>query len=502
MIRWLLALVLVLVPTVAQAVLMLVDQPRLQAGEHLHLRLETRTNREEAPEVTWPRAWEVHLQLLDKQHQVEPLGRGYYQHRWQLSWQHRDAQARSGRLSLPPLRVGGRAAQPLNLELRPAPPRPEAPQPLNQPLEMFHQVERQQVYPGESLLYELVIRYRGYPREPRLSLLTFEGGQARNLDEGREQGFNQRGVHWQEARWQAILHIQDEEARVLPRYFSSRLDLPGQGRGERYEAQVPALEFQVRPLPETWPEQAAWLPAQGLELAAHWQTNPTAATQGQPQELLIQMNVVGQQAQSLPLFEPLSLPQVHMEALSEQRRNRVIDGHLVGQLEQRLLVYPLTEGSVQLPPLQLSWWNLLEEHLEKSQLSLPPLQVAALREPQKEGGDLAFERQETPPPNWGLLLALALASLLLSGLIGLAWLFYQQQPRQQLRQALRQGPSHWTHAQLLQLVKAHGLEAEAEQLLKTAARGQRIATPVIRRQLIKSSKHPASTKAALPPLNP
>ncbi|MDR9469317.1 hypothetical protein [Marinospirillum sp.] len=503
--KWLLAAVLyLLLVSPATAVLMTLDQPRITAGEKLKILVEARTSQATEPELEWPAQWEEHLQLLEKDHQAEALPRGDYQHRWFLTWQHRDAQTRSRELSLPPLRVNGRSAQRLQLQIS-ANPDPEPVQPsrrLSAPLEVDHQVERQEVYLGESLLYQLTIRYQGYPRDPRLSPLEVQGGYSRSLGDGHEEGFNQRGVHWQEARWREIVQINQLQAGIQPRYFSTRLDRSDQTGGERHEAEAPAIDFKVLPIPEAWPEETPWLPALGVSLEATWQGNTANLVPGQPVELLVELTAVGQQARSLPRFQPEDLPGVRIEPLAEHTRDRVIDGYLAGRLTQRLLVYPLQAGPLVLPPLKVYWWDTDRKRLQSSEISPPRLSIKpgqAQLERSEQPASLPIEA--TPPPDWGRILVGLLTGLLLVLLACAGWWLLRQRPASRLRRHLKEGPEYWSHRDLLHLAETWHLGSELEFLLIQAAAGKRISRKELLRPLLSRSKK-AEKGAALPPLNP
>ncbi|SFC13099.1 Oxygen tolerance [Marinospirillum celere] len=491
----------ILIASPVQAVLMTLDKPRIQAGGELEMLVETRSSRPEELELRWPQAWEEHLELISKEHQVERLPRGFYQHRWQLRWQHKDALSRDRELSLPPLRVDGRPAQQLRLDIQAAPQQTQPLRRISQPLEMEHRVDRTEVYPGEALLYELIIRYQGYPREPRLSPMEVEGGQARTLSE-QEQGFNQRGVNWQEARWREIIQVSSsEEVRILPRYFSSRLDFPGRGEADRYQAETSEIELTLLPFPEDWPENAAWLPAQGLVLAAHWQGSPNRALVDEPLELVIEFDAVGQQARNLPVFQSLTFPGVRVEPLAEQRRDRVIDGYLAASLTQRLLVYPQQEGKLELPPLKVHWWDTGARQLRTEEIRLPVLPVqASLRGPLQAPYTAIESESATPPPNWSRLLIFLLAGFLLVSLAASAWKIYQAEARQRLKKHLKEGPETWSHAELLELVRRFNLEEQAQPLLVQAAAGKLPTRKAIKQQLLATQA--TSVTTPLPPLNP
>lgn len=373
---WLLLLLCWLLPVQAD-VLLTVSQPQMTAGSTLELLVETRSSRAEPPELVWLESWNSHFELLEQTHQVQQATRGDYLHRWLLLLQHRQPNSISRRLSLPPLRLGEQSSPPFEILIEAArggASGSTAPA-LRQPLEMQHRVDFAEAYVGQTLVYELLIRYQGFPVEPRLSQLDITGGTARELGDGREQGFSQRGARWQEARWQQLIQLHATEAGIGPRYFSSRLNLPGQSASQRHEAAVPALPIQVRPIPPDWPAHQAWLPALGVQMDAGFSQTTRTLRQGQALELQISLDVVGQQARNLPRFLGGQVPGWQVEPLAEDLRDRIVDGLLVGSLRQRLLLRPLDSGQLSLPELQVPWWDVREHRAQSTRKSLPVFEV-------------------------------------------------------------------------------------------------------------------------------
>lgn len=431
-IRLLLLLLLLLPINPLQAVLLTLSQPRITAGEQLELLVETRSSRVTEPQLEIPASWQAHWSVLEQTHQVQQTARGDFQHRWLLLLQHQQADSIARRLVLPPLRVDGRPSQPFEVLLQAARPRSSGITPPQvSPLEVRQMVDFSEAYVGQTLVYELLIRYQGYPIEPRLSQLEIKGGNAREWGDGREQGFRQRGVHWQEARWQHLIQLQATQAEVLPRYFSTRLDLPGQAENRRYEAEVAAIQLKVRPIPDEWPATDAWLPALGVQLRANIVDLPRRVYQGQPLELHLQLDAVGQQARNLPQFMSLHHPGWRIERLTEEQQDRRVDGLLVGSLKQRLLLYPLQAGTNTLPELVLPWWDVREHQARTTRVKLPAFEVLPVSpasnpglftsEP-SEAVDQPSQRQESLL--WPLRLLAGL--VLLAGTLLTVWLGHKR----------------------------------------------------------------------------
>lgn len=414
----------------AQAVLLTLSQPNLIAGEQLELLVEATSRQATEPPLVLPKSWQTHFELLDQIHQVEARPRGEYRHRWFLVLQHQQADSISRFLKLTPLQVDGKNSQPLQVLIEAARKSPQLTQQrFNQPLTMQQQVDFSEAYIGQTLVYELLIRYQGFPIEPRLSPLEVTGATARQLGDGREQGFNQRGVKWQEARWQELIQLHTSEAVVAPRFFSTRLNFNKHTSSQLYEAQAPELMIKVRPIPNAWPEQQPWLPALEVNLEAAFLPRPRQVQQEQALELTIHLDVVGQQARNLPQFKSLVSDNWRIEPLTEELSDRVIDGLLVGSLKQRLLFYPKQVGNLKLPNLTVHWWDTRAHKAAKSQVVLGQLEVlasdATLLEAKKPVDKKLVDKKPEKLPkttinksHWlgGLLISLALLSVMVVGI--------------------------------------------------------------------------------------
>ena len=416
---WLL-LLLLLWAGQTQAVLLTPSQPKLIAGGQLTVLVEAASSQAAAPHLVIPTSWQAHFELLEQTHQVEIRPRGEYMHRWFLVLQHQQADSISRELQLPPLQVNDKHSQPLQVIIEAARKNKRfAPQRLSQPLIMQQQVDFSDAYIGQTLVYELLIRYQGFPIEPRLSPLEVKGATARPFGDGREQGFNQRGINWQEARWQELIQLHTPEVLIAPRFFSSRLSLNNQTSSQLYETQTPELTIKVRPIPAAWPKEQLWLPALGVNLDAAFLNRPKQVKQGEALELTVHLDVIGQQARNLPQFKSIPSEYWQIEPLTEVLSDRIVDGFLVGSLQQRLLFYPKQTGNLKLPDLTLHWWDVNADKAAKSQVVLGRLAVVASGIQLEENISRPVEQQIKAENQWhfsdwlgGLLLMFLVLTLL------------------------------------------------------------------------------------------
>lgn len=202
----------------------------------------------------------------------------------------------------------------------------------------------------------------------------------------------------------------------------------------RLEAAAQTLT--VLPVPAT-AGAGPWLPAAALALSESWSLPPGGISPGQVLQRTIRIEADGVDASQIP---PLTVLAPGLQVVAEPPRleNRPDGERMTGVREQRFQLLALRAGTLEVPALQLAWWNLRADALAVAILPARTLRVAAVgtegtAEPPGDrpvNAASAPTRRSTPDttlpvaPWWPRLL---LASALLLG-IGLGWA-YARRPR-------------------------------------------------------------------------
>jgi hypothetical protein len=108
---------------------------------------------------------------------------------------------------------------------------------------------------------------------------------------------------------------------------------------------------------------AAWLPARSLSLSETWSAPATELRPGQALWRSIRIEAAGMDAAQIPplsLLSPLSMavPGMLIDAEPPRLENRVAGALNIGVRTQTLRMVALRAGVVEVPELQLRWWNL------------------------------------------------------------------------------------------------------------------------------------------------
>lgn len=134
------------------------------------------------------------------------------------------------------------------------------------------------------------------------------------------------------------------------------------------------IAFNVQPRPAT--AQGNWLPAEQIALHDSWETNPPQFRVGEPVTRTITIDAKGLAAAQIP---PLSLAQpgnarVYPEAPDNHSRT---DGKTIYGISKQSVTYiPTAQGTLDIPPVELAWWNTRSNAQTRAVLAARQFNVA------------------------------------------------------------------------------------------------------------------------------
>ncbi|MGO2703211.1 BatD family protein [Pseudomonas helleri] len=137
------------------------------------------------------------------------------------------------------------------------------------------------------------------------------------------------------------------------------------------------IPLQVKPKPEDYPATAAWLPARSLSLSETWNPEPDHSKVGDSLTRTLTLKAEGLSSAQLPPLPATDVNGLRRYPDLPQLSNQVTDNGLIGSREEREALVPTRVGQVELPAVELVWWNTHEDRLERSYLPARTLQVAA-----------------------------------------------------------------------------------------------------------------------------
>jgi hypothetical protein len=134
-------------------------------------------------------------------------------------------------------------------------------------------------------------------------------------------------------------------------------------------------QLTVKAKPDDYPTDVPWLPARSLSLSESWSPEPYHSQVG---DSLIHSLIV--KAEDLSSSQLPPLPATEVNGLRRypgqpQLSSQPSDQGLIGSREEREALVPTRTGQIQLPPVEVVWWNTHENHLERSSLPARTLHV-------------------------------------------------------------------------------------------------------------------------------
>ncbi|RUO56082.1 BatD family protein [Pseudidiomarina homiensis] len=169
------------------------------------------------------------------------------------------------------------------------------------------------------------------------------------------------------------------------------------------------LPLTVKPIPQDWPKQHTWLPAElvtlsvsvGNEGSTQPEDEQLQITQGEPLTLTYRLTAVGPLADQLPRLDelvrqlPIGDASIYPEAPESAMNQR--NGRLVSQQTLRVAIIPHSAGTLEIPSLELPWFNT---QLRGRQQAAAPGQSILVAPGVSDGRDVQpTAAQQTPEPS-------------------------------------------------------------------------------------------------------
>ncbi|SDH39486.1 Oxygen tolerance [Pseudomonas flavescens] len=430
----------------AQDLVASVDRSRLNLGESVDLTLESMDSTQFGkPDLT---PLDELFDVLGTR-QVNRLttlgGEARATTRWMVTLRPRH----SGYVVVPPLRLGDSQSQPISLHVLES-----TAQEANEqmaPVFIDASLDQESVYVQAQSVLTLRI-YHSVSLYDDSSLTPLEIADARVESLGEPRTYEQdigglrHGVI--ELRY-AIFPQKSGELTIPGQVFSATLAeraskndyLPfGPRPGKVTRVKSPEIPLTVKAKPADYPADAPWLPARALSLAEGWSPEPGQLKVGDSLTRSLMLKADGLSSAQLPPLPATTVDGLRRYPDQPQLNNERSERGLIGSREEREALVASKAGTLQLPAVEVVWWNTHEDRLERSSLPGRSLEVAA-------DPAMSVEQAVEPPPRgiavdearlwpWQLSSVLfALTSVLGFGL----WWHARRQPA--IQRAAQSGPS-------------------------------------------------------------
>jgi len=196
--------------------------------------------------------------------------------------------------------------------------------------------------------------------------------------------------------------------------------IPNRGfsRVQRYRSE--SAEVEVLPAVAPPPEypQAVWLPASRVELTERWSDDAESLEMGIPRTRALTIEADGLLETQLPDLEIVRADGLRQYADQPELDRIVSSNGLTAQRTERFAVIAQRAGSVELPAVELPWWNVDSRAWEVARIDARTLAVT----PSTEAVAPAVPQTEISEPQIEMVTERALWPYWLSGFLGAGWL--------------------------------------------------------------------------------
>ncbi|MGE0623309.1 MAG: BatD family protein [Pseudomonadales bacterium] len=163
---------------------------------------------------------------------------------------------------------------------------------------------------------------------------------------------------------------------------SVRVQAGGRTRRSGVRVSTEAIELTVKPIPASYPADAAWLPATEVSLTQRWLPPREAIDVGEPLTFELDVRATGNRGSAIPPI-PLPLPperfKIYPEAPVMEETAR--DGTIIGDRRTRYALIPTEPGALDVPPLVLTWWDTDSDRLRQARVAVAELTITGMATP-------------------------------------------------------------------------------------------------------------------------
>ena len=290
---------------------------------------------------------------------------------------------REGVATIPALRVGGEATQPLSLTVAP---RSAAPARAGAPVFIEGEVDARDVYVQQSIGYVLRLYYATPLVSGELDQPEPAGAAIQRIGSDLQYSRDVGGRRYTvvERRFQIVPERSGTLTIPGARFAGQGVggffdDMLGDGR-RALSAEGPALTLQVRPMPDGAPQP--WLPLHAL--AMRYVDAPQALRAGEAAAVVVEMTADGASASQLPELQLPATDGVQVFPDPPQVDETFVDGRLRVKVTRRFSLLPSQAGALVVRGPRQAWWDVAAGSARAA--SLPDLRFTVAAGTAEAGG--------------------------------------------------------------------------------------------------------------------
>ncbi|RMT82936.1 BatD family protein [Pseudomonas viridiflava] len=362
-----------------------VDRTRLNVGETVELTLETEdVTQFGKPDLT---ALDGNFEVRDTR-QVNRLTTPGTQNQATTRWIITLLPKQTGSVTIPALQLGELKSQPLTLQVIQSEPKEQDRQLA--PVFIEATLDQNSVYVQAQVVLTLRI-YHSVQLfdDSSLSPLQVPDARIEKLGDSRTYEKLINGVRHGVIEMRYALYPQHSGEMTIPPQVFSATQVQAQASGTQTQEanlfgpqpgkvmRVNSVEvpLSVKAVPADYPSNVPWLPARSISLEESWSPEPGKTQVGDSLTRTLVIKAEGLAGAQLPPLPATDVPGLRRYPDQPQLRNLPSERGLIGTREEREALVPARAGAIDLPAVEVTWWNTREYHLEHTSLPARTLQI-------------------------------------------------------------------------------------------------------------------------------
>ena len=289
----------------------------------------------------------------------------------------------SGTVIIPPLQVGDYHSQPISLTVSPSSARENE----LAPVFIESSLDQPSVYVQAQAILTLRIYHSvALYDDSSLTPLLLSDAIVEQLGESRTYEKMINGVRHGVIEVRYGIYPQHSGQLIIPAQTFSATQVDSQQAtapaplgpkpGKMVHVTSAEIALEVKPKPADYPTTAAWLPARSLSMSETWNPEPDHCQVGDSLTRTLTLKAEGLSSAQLPALPATDVTGLRRYPDLPQLSNQISENGLIGSREEREALVPTRVGQVELPAVEVVWWNTHEDRLERSYLPARTLQVA------------------------------------------------------------------------------------------------------------------------------
>ncbi len=287
----------------------------------------------------------------------------------------------AGNQEIPVISIGTQKTEPLSIVIN---------EPVNAPpgeADVFvtSEVDRSESYVQAQILYRLKVYRAVATRQPALrngvitgvEVLVETAGDESTYDavlDGKAYNVVERVV--------AIYPQESGQISITPARFEARVLRDGRITGRKvFESDAHTITILPIPAPPADYPDAVWLPARDVAIGEEWSRDPTELSAGEPITRHVTISALGQLETQIPALEPPVVDGLNVYADKPELSRRIEAGGIRGVRHDQYAMIGVRGGTVEIPPIEVPWWDIEAGEWRVARLSSREIQIEAFDAP-------------------------------------------------------------------------------------------------------------------------